>query len=328
MSIMPDDRSFCNQCFFEKYGMKKIAACFALAAFAFLTAGCERHATESTEPATVDRIVSTVPSITEVLFEIGVGDRIVGDSKFTVYPPETAEIEKIGGLYDVSLEKIVTLKPDLVVTLQEADSIRQRLSIFEIDTISVDHKTLEGVLESYEILGLRLGPEILETARQRRRELEERLRSFERKSRESETVRVLLCVDRSRGTGRIQNLYAVGTSPFYREVIRLAGGENVALETGLPFAGLDAEGIVHMAPDVIVELFTGEGAVAATQLNDDEKTHLIDAARQDWKTLPGRVPAVEKDRIFVITEDFATIPGPRTPLLVERLVEILDRCRE
>jgi len=59
------------------------------------------------------RIISTLPSITEVLFDIELGDRIVGDSFFTEYPPETAKIEKIGNQYGFHREKIVSLKPEL-----------------------------------------------------------------------------------------------------------------------------------------------------------------------------------------------------------------------
>lgn len=325
---MPDDQFFCKQCFMKKMPVLLSGSLIVLLVFVFCQ-GCKEDSgvMELEQSLSATRIVSTVPSITEVLFDIGAGDRIVGDSKFTVYPPEAAEIDKIGGLYDIDLEKIVSLRPDLVVTLVENDSLRTRLTSFGIKSISVDHRSFRGVLDSYETIGEAAGPEILENARLRQNELKQRVDAFEQESRQARPVRVLLCVDRTRGTGRIQNLYAAGTNPFYEEVLRLAGGINVASETGVPFPNLTAESVIHLAPDVIVELFTGEGMTSATGLDGGEKQAFTERILADWKTVPGKIPAVDREQVYVIMEDFATIPGPRTPLLIESLREILRKSR-
>ena len=301
---------------------------FCILALFLFAPGCDTPNTKNTaSESTGSRIVSTVPSITEILFDIGIGDRLVGDSKFTIFPPKAAKVEKIGGLYDINLEKVVSLKPDLVVTLQENNILRDRLAAFDIKTISVDHRSIGGVLESYEIIGKALGQDVFEMAKQQQLVLREKIESFTEKYRDAPKVRVLLCVDRSRGTGRLQNLYVAGTNPYYEDVIRLAGGANVATETGMPFPNLDAEGVIHLAPEVIVELFTGEGTVSASLMSEDDRNRLDKNALADWQKLDAQVPAVRNGRIFVITEDFATIPGPRIPMLIARLAEILDRCR-
>ncbi|MDR0705527.1 MAG: ABC transporter substrate-binding protein, partial [Planctomycetaceae bacterium] len=92
------------------------------------------------------RLISTTPSLTELLFDIGIGDRIVGDSRFTTYPPETEKIEKIGGLYDGHWERIVELKPDLALILDKNENFLLRCQELGIESLAVDHASMEGVL--------------------------------------------------------------------------------------------------------------------------------------------------------------------------------------
>jgi len=253
------------------------------------------------------RIISTLPSVTEVLFDIGLGDRIVGDSAFTKYPPETAKIAKIGGLYDINRERIISLRPDLVILSVENVSLRQSLAA---PVLTVDHRTFSGVLESYLIIGEVFGPDILTVARRKRKELLDKLSEFDARREGKEPIRTLIAIDRSYGTGRIQHLFVAGADSFLSEVVERAGGENVAASTGLLAPMLAAEGIIHLAPDVIIDI----------QISG------IDPERSlaDWQSLGNSVPAVRNRRILVLTDDFASIPGPRTPILIEKIVRYFE----
>lgn len=295
-------------------------------------AGCGEKTARSRPPvghvdAPPRRLISTVPSITEILFDIGVGDRLVGDSPYTTFPPEAAAIDKIGGLYDQNFEKIVSLRPDLVVFPDEDDGMRRRLASLGLASISVNHRTWDGILESYDTLGSRFEPNVAERAAFKRDLLRRLMERESEKARMKTPVRVLVCVDRSRGTGRLQNLFVAGNNPFFATVISAAGGVNVAGDISLPFPGLSLEGLVELAPEAIVDLHTGLDQTLGTKSRAEreafEKTVLA-----DWKAIGDSVPAVRKNRLFLITEDYATIPGPRTPLLVKRLADILDLCRE
>lgn len=269
------------------------------------------------------RLVSTVPSITEVLFDIGLGDRIVGDSRFTTYPPETKEIEKIGGLHDTNWERIVDLKPDLVLMLMGKEVCGMEVPKLGIETLTVDHRSMEGVLESYDLIGKRFGPIVMQTAQARKAVLEETLKAIQSEAAKYQPVRVLICVDRARESGKLQNLYVAGTSPYFQDAIRWAGGINVAESTGLAFPNMSVEGILAMNPDVIVDLMVGEVVKRSGNSSDEEPEKTEDALIADWKTLGNEVNAVKTGRIYVLTENYATIPGPRTPLFVEKLSEIL-----
>ena len=281
-------------------GMHRLICLFLL-----VLLGCVPSVPHDAVPsAPPQRIVSTLPSITEVLFDIGLGDRIVGDSPFTKYPPEAAQIPKIGGLFDFNHEQIITLKPDVVILSIENVAFRQSLSV---PVLLVDHQTLSGVLDSYLIIGEMFGTDILTVARQKRQELSDKLDEFNAKTERKAPIRTLIAIDRSFGTGRIHNLFVAGTDSFLSEVVAKAGGENVVAVTTRQYG---AEGIIHLAPDVIIDI-----RVSGT----DQEQSLA-----DWQSLGNSVPAVRNRRILVLTDDFASIPGPRTPMLIEKIVRYFE----
>jgi len=253
------------------------------------------------------RIISTLPSITEVLFDIGLGNRIVGDSSYTKYPSETLTLEKIGGLYDINREKIVSLKPDLIILSVESESLRQSLPV---PVLIVDHRTLEGVLDSYLVIGAIFESEILSATIKKQQELKNKLEKFDIKTKGKKPVRTLICIDRSYGTGQIQNLFVAGADSFLSDAVARAGGENVAASIGLLAPTLSAEGVIHLAPDVIIDI----------QISGRNETQGL----SDWQSLGDKVPAVKNHHILTLTDDFASIPGPRTPMLIEKIVRYFE----
>jgi iron complex transport system substrate-binding protein len=258
------------------------------------------------------RIISTLPSITEVLFELGLQDRIVGDSSSTKYPPEAATIEKIGGLYDINREKIVSLKPDMIILSTENTALRQSLSV---PVLIVDHRTLSGVLDSYCVIGEIFGEDILSLAQKKQQELIHALNEWEAKTMAKtngrKPIRTLISIDRSYGTGKIQNLFVAGADSFLSEAVARAGGENVASSIASVIGSLalapqlSAEGVIHLAPDVIIDIQVGGRDLTLSE--------------SDWQSLGNSVPAVKNRRILTLTDDYASIPGPRTPMLIEKI---------
>jgi iron complex transport system substrate-binding protein len=263
-----------------------------------------------------------VPSITEILFDIGIGDRIVGDSKYTTYPPETKEIEKIGGLFDAGWDKIVDLKPDLLLMLVGKELFVTQAQKAGIEILLVDHQSMEGLLASYDLIGERFGSDVMQVAQTKKAILKEKLEAIQSKAAKFDPVRVLLCIDREWKGDQLQNIYVVGTSPYFQDAIRWAGGINVAETTGLAFPYMSTDEIRAINPDVIIDLMVSERTArieTAAEISETEKNDFIDA----WKTLGDTVNAVQTGRIHIITENYATVPGPRTPLFVEKLLEIL-----
>ena len=286
---------------------------FTLPIFALLW-GCVPPAEPRALPETPpQRIIATLPSITEVLFDMGLGDRIIAVSSYTKYPPETAAIEKIGGHYDLNREKIISLKPDLLILPAEDELLRKSLQPFSIPVLTVEHHTLTGVLDSYLVMGELFGEDILTTARQKRQELSDRLNEWEARTPGTQgrtPIPTLISIERSRGTGRIQYLFVAGADSFLSEVVAKAGGKNAAASVELSAYQISAEGVIHLAPEVIIDLQV-DGTDTAQNLSD-------------WQSLGNSVPAVRNNRILVLTDDFASIPGPRTPILIEMIARYYE----
>lgn len=264
-----------------------------------------------------NRIISTTPAITELLFEIGLGDKIVGDSQFTTYPPEAEKIEKIGGLYDKNIEKIISLKPDLVICPIEDTQFQQQLKELKIKSLPVDHRSIAGLLESYELVGEFFDETCQNLATQKQQTFKNFLQENKTHADGLKKLRVLTVIDRQRGMGRIDNVFIAGTELFFGEVLSLAGGENVAANIGVPYPNISIEAIIDFNPDVIID-------IQIIAENDKITEQML---RSDWEVLRDVVPAVKQDNIFILTDGYATIPGPRIPLLVKKIREILDSCR-
>ncbi|HEC57786.1 MAG TPA: hypothetical protein ENI32_07970, partial [Candidatus Syntrophoarchaeum butanivorans] len=107
-----------------------------------------------TIPHKPERIVSLAPSVTEILFAIGAGDRVVGVDEISNYPPEVAEIEKVGSYARISTEKVVDLNPDLVVgAYGNGIETIEKISDLGIPVVGLNPRTLDEILDSINLLG-------------------------------------------------------------------------------------------------------------------------------------------------------------------------------
>ena len=222
------------------------------------------------------RIVSLAPSVTEVLFELGIGDRVVGVTHYCRFPPEAKHREQIGGFYDINVEKIVSLRPDLVVALPEHASIRQTLERLRVPVLQVDHATVSGIKESFRAISNRCGNE--EKADTRLAELSRREESLRARFYKSDALKTLVVVGRT----------------------------HVNVDSTISLPTISPEGILALNPDVIVEVVGQDDPIGAA----DRKAL--------WKRYP-QLPAVKRDRVVVLSSDYATIPGPRYVELAEDL---------
>lgn len=258
----------------------------------------------------IRRIVSLSPSVTEILFDLGLGDKVIGVTDYCKYPPEAAKIEKIGGYLDANYEAIVSLHPDLVIMRREFQQAKQRLEDFGIRTIIVNHDEIDGILDSYLTIGKTCAVE--ETASGKVAQIKERMRIISTKAENLPQKKVLICIERDYGKGSINGAIAVGKDGFYDEILRLAGGKCLFEETGLPFPPVSAESILRANPDVIIDMIPG------LQDRGLDPGKII----ADWQALP-IVSAVKNDKVFLLTQDYLVIPGPRFVMIIEDMAELI-----
>jgi len=254
------------------------------------------------------RIVSMAPSITETVFALGCGDRLVGVTDFCSFPPEAKAIPKIGGYLNPNWEAILRLQPDLVIVPAGQQDFSEKLARFRLKSVTVDHRSVDGVFDSLEILGRVFGVEdrakaLASAWRQRLAHLEERWKGKPR-------PRVLFVIERSIEPGRLRNICAAGPDGFLDRIISIAGGENVLHDAPVPFPMLSAEGVLKLNPEVIIDSI---GGIAAQKI--DRATIL-----SGWQQVKN-VAAVRNGRICLLEEDVPLVPGPRMIELAERLAQ-------
>jgi ABC-type Fe3+-hydroxamate transport system substrate-binding protein len=249
------------------------------------------------------RIVSLAPSVTEVLFEAGLGPRVVGVTSYCRFPREVLALPKVGGYLTPSYEALVALRPDLVVVLPEHADIEPRLAALNIPTLRVDHRNVEGIIQSIVTLGERCGaPANAARAADALRQTLARVREI---AGTGSRPRVLVCFGRSEDFRR---LYAAAPGTVHDDLITRAGGRNALTSGAVSYPTLSAEGVMRLDPDVIVEFAAG-GRDA-------------DTLRRQWSAL-GALRAVKTGRVHVLTDDFLSVPGPRFVRLAETIARML-----
>lgn len=244
-----------------------------------------------------ERVVSLAPSLTEIVFAIEAESQLVGVTNYCDFPPEAQKLPRVGGFADLSLERILTLKPTLVIGLREHEELLGKIAALGVNTSLFFHESLPTIFKSIEKLGVQLerpeeGLALLNSMRQRIEEVARRA---------GENRRVLLTVGGHIKRGSLDAIYAAGSLTIYDELISLAGGTNV-FASKLRYGKLSAEAILALDPDVIVDLVPASPGVDRKKLKAD----VLSA----WHSL-SRLRAVQADRVFIIDEEFVVNPGPR-----------------
>jgi iron complex transport system substrate-binding protein len=258
-------------------------------------------------PAVPCRIVSLAPSTTEILFALGLGDRVVGVTRYCTYPAAALTRTKVGGYCDPDYEAILRLHPDLVVVLTEHEAALRFLSRFHVTTLRIDHATLDDIVHSITVIGRACGA--AHAADSLVADLSARMEKI-RKNAGAVRPRVLVSVSRS--AGRISDLCVAGGGTYYDELIRLAGGRNAFTNKNIAFPMISLEGLYRINPEVVIDLVpegSGKKITAA-------------ALRADWESV-GRIDAVKMGRVYLFGQDFTEIPGPRFILLLEQMAKAI-----
>ena len=252
------------------------------------------------------RIVSMAPSVTEMLFALDLGDRVVGVTRFCNYPEAAAELPRVGGHLDPNLEAILRLRPELVAMLDEQQDLAESLNKLGVHTLTVSDDSVGQILDAIAILGARCGA--APRAEQLVGDLRARTEAVRRRTEGLPAPSVLVVVDRSLGTGTIEDAYVAGHDAYFEELIAMAGGRNAYRGPAIPYPVVSVEGMIRIAPEVIIDLAAGRAAAGP------------EGALADWRRFP-QIEAVARGQVYALDAGYAMIPGPRFVLLLEALAE-------
>jgi len=248
------------------------------------------------------RIISLSPSNTEILFALGLGDRVVGVTNVCNYPPEAKEKEKIGDYSNPSLEKIIDLKPDLILAaFGNPGKLIEQLENLNLIVVGLNPKTIEDIFGSIELVGKITDEEkkALELVENLRERTEKVLAKTEKLTRE-QRPRVLYVV-------WYKPLWTAGSETFIDELIRKAGGVNIAGNlSGWPKMSLEA--VIEKNPEIII---VGEGHSGG----------LIETVKAE-STL-SETDAFKNNKIFTIDADIVSRTGPRIIDALEEMAKII-----
>ena len=248
-------------------------------------------------PESATRIISLVPAVTEMLFAIGAGERVVAVSSYDTYPPDVARLPRVGALLDPNVERILSLKPDLVVVYGSQDDLKTQLARAGIGVFDYRHAGLSDVTATIRALGERTGD--AEKARGIADRIEQGLRAVRARVQGRTRPRTLLVFGRERLA--LRGLYVSGGIGFLDDMLEAAGGTNVFADVKLQAVQASTEQIIARRPEVILEIRAANSAFP---------TGDRDAELAVWKALAA-VPAVRSGRVQFLFDDRIVIPGPR-----------------
>ena len=249
------------------------------------------------------RIISLVPAATEMLFAIGAGPRVVAVSSFDREPAEVRTLPNVGALLDPDVEKILSLRPDLVVVYGTQRDLSQQLERAAIPRFGYVHGGLADILTTLTALGAATGN--AEGAQRVVTSLRASLDAVRAKVGGRPRPRTLLVFGHEPGT--LRNLYASGGVGFLHDMLDVAGGDDAFGDVARESVQATTEQLITRAPEVIIELRA-----------DDETPPDLEA----WNVVSS-IPAVRNHRVVILAGSEMVTAGPRVAKATERMAKAL-----
>lgn len=256
------------------------------------------------------RIVSTAPSITEMLFALDAGDQVVGVTSYCDFPPAARDKPTIGDFAVPNLEAVLEQRPDLVVLLEGRQDLVNKFQPFSLETLILRHETLAQIMESISLLGREIGRP--DEARKLVERIEQEIDQVRRRVSKLPVKKVLFLVGRN--TGSLTDMYAVGDKSYIGQLIHLAGGQNIFGRLQAVYPKVSIEQVMARDPEIIVDLSHGE------EVSQDK----LKQVRNLWSTFP-MLTAVEDNQVHVLSTDVFLVPGPRVAEAVQLLARVIHR---
>jgi iron complex transport system substrate-binding protein len=249
--------------------------------------------------AVPQRIVSTSPSITETLFALGLGDRVVGVSTYCRYPPEVNALPKVGTFLRPDAEIIARLKPDLVYVHTGPNNVRSHLAALGLRTAMVDQGSLPGVFAA--IRQISAAAAVSERGERLIGDLDAGLDRVKASVAGRGRRRILIVVGRR--TGTLMDIVAVGPGSYLHDIAAIAGGTNVLASAKLDYPRISMETVISLAPDVIVDV----GEMGESPADSDRRMR---ATEDLWRRQP-LVTAARGGGVHAVNDEAFVVPGPR-----------------
>ncbi len=247
-------------------------------------------------PLKVERVISLAPNLTEIVFAIGGGDKLVGVTTFCNYPAEARKLSRVSDTLKPNIESVIALRPDVVLvsTASQLEAFSRSLEEQAIAVFVTSPNAIEDIYRSIEMIGKILGTE--DRAQDLTDELRMRAASVRGEPPSEQPPKVFVQIDKD-------SLYTVGKDSYITEIVAVAGGLSATAQLATAYPNISREAAIAMNPDVIL-ISESEGN---REPNDGFKNS----------------PAVKNGKVFKIDADLLSRPGPRFIIALEQLAENL-----
>jgi iron complex transport system substrate-binding protein len=245
---------------------------------------------EISMPAPPKRLIALAPNLTEILYALGLGDRVVGVTNHCNYPPEASLKPKVGSYIRLNVEQIISLSPDLVIGTVDGNE-RYVLDLLEqahIRVFFVNPRNVRQAIEAISTIGVVCG--LPDKAMQLSGELTLRVNRVIEETRDRKRPLVFLQIN-------IQPIMSVNRNTVHHDLIHLAGGDNMTADEPVTYPRISLEEVIRRKPEVIL-------------VSSMEREGRFEKARQDWLQWTS-IPAVQNGRVHLIDSDLIDRPSPR-----------------
>ncbi len=260
------------------------------------------------QPKSAGRIVSLVPNVTEMLFAIGAGAQVVGVSTYDDFPPETRSLPRVGALLDPDTERILSLRPDLVIVYGSQTELENQFARAGVRVFAYRHAGVDNVLQTIRDVGTLTG-HVADSDRVAR-DLRSQLDAIRARVRGRPRPRTMLVIGRD--AAALRGIYVSGGVGFLHELLDIAGGDDMFGDIKREAVQPSNETMLVRAPDVIIELRPGDPPPAET----------VQKERAVWQLLAS-VPAVRNGRVHLLYGGYLVAAGPRLAHAADTLARVL-----
>jgi len=256
-----------------------------------------------------ERIIALSPSINEILFALGAGDQIVGNTTYCTYPKSSKKISKVGGYFEPNLEKILALKPTLVIMQQHNLKLAKQLKQLNINTKIVKIDQIDNIKSSI----LEIGNELNKTQKAQSivNDIDQHLKELKGIVTDKKILIVI-----GHNTSLVKQIFVAGQNLYFDDIIKASGNQNAFQSTRKGQPILNQENIIATNPDIVILLAHSMKEKGLTPHD------LI----KPWKDLP--IKAAKKEHIYIIDKEYAGIPSDRLVLFLKEFKDILQNVKD
>jgi iron complex transport system substrate-binding protein len=246
------------------------------------------------------RIVSLSPNATEILHGIGAFDRVVAVSTYCEYPPEVADLPRVGGWTNTSLEQVLALEPDLVILSDaQAPLVERHLHALGLSTLVVGSQSLQDIFGAIETIGAAVGKK--EEAQRLEDWMRSELSAIEAAVRGRPRPRTLVVVDRL--PGMLRDIYIATRGSYLTTLVEIAGGMPITPEAPHNYTQISTEALVAFDPEVVFDVVQALNAPVAVP----GMSELAEDPTAVWRTV--EIQAVKNERVYPFSDKKVVHPS-------------------